>query len=136
MEQAPFHLAASPLTQPATFYVDLHTDLQGWNPKIYQAVGPVIYGEWVDFIFHFKIATDNTGIYQFWIAKKGDPMTKDAPKVNRVGIQTWNPNFTGKMYPMAGQYRQNDPKTGLAYFDAIRIATTWEAANPRSWPTN
>jgi len=116
-EQAPFHFGVDGAT--GQYFIDLHTQAVGWNPIFIRDVGPIVKGQWVDFVVHHRWRRDSTGLVEFWI--------------NGNKVFSWSGATGGAandVYPEIMDYRSPVSWPEVVYFDAFRIGTSYSAVAP------
>lgn len=117
--QAPFHFGVN--GQTGQYFIDLHITIP-WGPVFIVDVGPIIKGQWVDFVAQHKWSTGTDGIVKFW---------KNGALVHSYTGRTWGTQTTN--YPTLGLYRHNAPFTNVLYVDAFRVGTTYTVVDPSSY---
>ncbi len=85
-------------------------------------LGPVVQGEWIDWVIHIKWSTDDDGLREVWRngrkvgTYRGPTMSRDLPVLHRIGIY---------------QGREVDHDRVL-YWDNHRIGRSYAAVDPSS----
>jgi hypothetical protein len=107
----------------------LHRNATGYAPLFQTAFGPMITGQWIDYIYRCKWSSAADGKVQCWFkVADGQPMDSGDLVKDYTG-PTWNiPNVA--VYQITCVYRGITSQAGTVYHDSVKVGTTFEVVDP------
>lgn len=98
----------------------VHTPLG--SPQRWEDSAPIPWNRWVDFVIRYKVALDQTGIVQLW---------RDGVRVlSLTHVQTEFTGWDTGLDTYAMLYTANADTTRIAYFDDVRVGSSYAAVAP------
>ena len=119
--QASFKLLVNLGNPPSLANARLAATLDyGAGTKVYD-IGPVVYGQWIDFVCRLKWSKGADGIAEVWV---------NGVKKASVPGQNWYASGQTNVKPQLVYYREAHDKTATFYYDGLRIGNSYESVRP------
>jgi hypothetical protein len=123
--QAPFKIIINSIISPQNPTVSFAAELNFGNvsspTKTIWRLGPMVRGQWVDFVVRTKWHLTD-GIIQVWM--NGNQI------VNATGINTWYTSGLTTVKPQLGLYRPPFSQTALFYLDGFKLGDSYQSVAP------